>query len=132
MLEGGCLCGRIRYAAGGTPFHATACHCTDCRRSSGAPFVAWFSVPADQFRLLQGELRGFASSPGVQRGFCGDCGTSLTYRNEAQPEIDVSTATLDEPDRVPAQDHIWTRSKLGWVELGSQLPAYAKGRDDPE
>jgi len=62
MLTGGCCCGAIRYEAGGEPFHATLCHCTTCRRSSGAPIVAWFSVRESEFRVVTGEPARFASS----------------------------------------------------------------------
>jgi hypothetical protein len=55
MLKGGCFCGRIRYEAAGTPFHETNCHCSICRRISGAPFVTWFSVSRSEFRLVCGE-----------------------------------------------------------------------------
>jgi hypothetical protein len=55
MLKGGCFCGWIRYEAAGTPFHETSCHCSICRRTTGAPFVTWFSVPRPGFRLVRGE-----------------------------------------------------------------------------
>jgi hypothetical protein len=55
MLKGGCFCGDIRYEAGGKPFYRTNCHCSICRRTTGAPFVAWFSVPRSEFRLVQGD-----------------------------------------------------------------------------
>jgi len=53
MLMGGCFCGAVRYEAG-SPYHLTNCHCTTCRRTSGAPFVTWFSVRRAEFKLLQG------------------------------------------------------------------------------
>ena len=55
MLQGGCFCGRIRYEVAGTPFHETNCHCSICRRTTGAPFVTWFSVRPPEFRLVSGE-----------------------------------------------------------------------------
>ncbi|ONG56472.1 aldehyde-activating protein [Pseudoroseomonas deserti] len=127
--QGGCHCGAIRYVAKGEPYNATACHCLDCRRSSGAPFMAWFSVATQNFAVTQGTMALYASSPGVQRGFCGACGTSLTYFNASLGEVDVSTATLDEPSEPAPRDHIWVQSRIPWVELGTFLPAHARNRD---
>ncbi|MFC3126261.1 GFA family protein [Pseudoroseomonas globiformis] len=124
MLTGGCFCGAVRYEADGEPFHATWCHCADCRRSSGAPAMAWFSVHRADFRLTEGKLRQFKSSERAERGFCGDCGTSLTYEGKDLPELDVATATLDMPEKVPPRDHIWFRSHLDWVRPGDGLPQH--------
>jgi len=126
MLKGGCACGRVRYEADGTPYNATICHCTDCRRSSGAPLVAWFSVPTAALRFTAGAPRRFASSAVAERGFCPDCGTSLTYqRHDLPEEIDITTASLDDPAQVPPQDHTWARSRLAWVHIADGLPVHA-------
>ena len=62
----------------------------------------------------------------MERGFCGECGTSLTYRHRDQAgEIDVTLATLDEPGEVAPECHIWVSDKLAWVELGDGLPQVA-------
>ena len=53
--EGGCLCGAVRYRVSGSPYHQTHCHCTLCRRASGAPFVTWFSVAREGFLVTQGK-----------------------------------------------------------------------------
>jgi hypothetical protein len=128
-IEGGCHCGAIRYQAGGRPYHATLCHCLDCRRSSGAAFMAWFSLPARDFAVTRGRLALYASSPGVQRGFCGDCGSSLTYRDTRLNEVDVSVATLDAPEAMPPADQIWVQSRISWTERMPGLPAHARNRD---
>ena len=129
MLKGGCFCGRIRYEAAGTPFHETNCHCSICRRTTGAPFVAWFSVPRSQFRLVRGEPTRFRSTAKATRSFCPQCGTQLTFEHEDFfDEIDVTTCSLDEPDGLPPRDHTWTSSKLSWVKLADQLPEYKESR----
>lgn len=131
MLSGGCWCGTVRYEAGGTPSHETNCHCNICRRVSGAPYVAWFSVPLAQFRYISGEPVRFESTPGCVRSFCGKCGTPLTFHSAQHAElIDVTIGSLDEPQRVAPRDHTWTRSKLPWVALDDGLPAYPRTRDD--
>lgn len=130
MLTGGCLCGRIRYEAGGAPYNATICHCTMCRRATGAPFVAWFSVPRSQFRLV-GQPRRFRSSSKATRSFCPECGSALTFElDEAVDEIDVTTASLDDPDRMPPADHTYAGDRLEWVSLGEGLPQFRQSRQE--
>ncbi|MCJ2095636.1 GFA family protein [Methylobacterium sp. J-072] len=130
MLTGGCYCGAIRYEARAEPFHETICHCTDCRRIVGAAQVAWFSVPRSAFRFVAGTPTAFRSSPAVLRRFCGTCGTSLTYEAESAPdEIDNTTASLDEPGRVPPKDHTRVGSKVSWDPVGNGLPAFSGARD---
>ncbi len=129
MLMGGCMCGYVRYEADGIPFNSTACHCSDCRRATAAPFVAWFSVPPSRFRVVSGEPGLHASSPGVERGFCPRCGTPLTFRRSDLPdELDVATCSLDDPELVPPADHVRTGSRLSWVHLPNDLPAYTGAR----
>ena len=129
MLEGGCLCGHIRYEAGGTPFHPTMCHCSMCRRAAGAPMVAWFSVPRSEYRLVAGAPTRFASSPGAIRTFCPRCGTPLTFESDNYPEeIDITTASLDDPEAMPPEDHTRTATRLRWVQLGDGRPAYPDRR----
>jgi hypothetical protein len=129
MLKGGCFCGSIRYETTATPFDETNCHCSICRRTTGAPFVMWFSVPLSQFRLVRGEPTRFRSTAKAIRSFCPQCGTQLTFEHEDfSDEIDVTTCSLDDPDGVPPKDHSWTNSKLGWVKLADELPEYQERR----
>lgn len=112
MLEGGCLCGAIRYRAEGAPFHRTNCHCSICRRASAAPFVAWFSVLRAGFRWLGAEPAYYQSSPEGRRGFCPRCGTPLSFSHRDLPdEIDLTTCSLDDPEALPPEDHTWVASK---------------------
>ena len=127
MLAGGCLCGQVRYEADGAPFHETLCHCASCRKASGAPVVAWFSVRPQEFRITAGSPRRFTSSPGVERSFCGDCGTTLTYQNQSG-EIDVTIGSLDEPALLPAQDHSQTAGQLPWLRFDDGMPRFQQWR----
>ncbi|MDN2709368.1 GFA family protein [Janthinobacterium sp. SUN118] len=130
MLSGGCLCGDVRYEAGTGAFHESACHCSMCRRASGAPFVAWFSVPRANLRWLQGQARSHASSVHGKRSFCPRCGTQLTFEDERYPdEVDLTTCSLDEPQRLPPQSHIHTASQVAWLRLADGLPRYQASRD---
>lgn len=126
---GGCLCGTVRYAARGPGFHATLCHCTSCRRASGAPAVAWVTFAADGFAILAGTPRRFRSSPGVERSFCPACGTALTYRRDDLPdEVDVTTASLEEPAAFPPADETWTSERVPWLEVATGRPAFPRAR----
>lgn len=128
-LKGHCQCGAVRYETNGMPHSQTNCHCSICRRSSGAPFVAWFTVPTSDFRFLVGTPARFASSQHGTRSFCASCGTPLTFQSSALPdEIDVTICSLDDPNDVTPRDHTHTRSKLAGVSLCDGLPAYEGAR----
>ncbi|MBW3581974.1 MAG: GFA family protein [Euryarchaeota archaeon] len=129
MIEGGCLCKSIRYAAEGPFFDAANCHCTECRASSGAPFLSFFSVARDRFRFTKGKPREYRSSPVDVRSFCPDCGTQLTFwTSRAADTIDVTMGSLDDPGAVVAEADIWLRSKVPWVVRDERLPAHEKAR----
>ncbi|MGY2052349.1 GFA family protein [Methylobacterium sp. JK268] len=129
MLVGGCLCGAVRYACDAPPFHETVCHCASCRRAVGAAEVAWFSVPRAALRFTAGVPTRYASSPGVVRSFCGHCGTSLAYEAQAHPdEIDLTIASLDDPEAVAPKDHTQVAERLRWTVVPDGLPAYPRGR----
>jgi hypothetical protein len=129
MLTGGCFCGRVRYEAAGTPFHETNCHCSICRRTTGAPFVTWFSVARSQFRIVSGQPTRFRSTAKGMRSFCPQCGTQLTFEHEDfSDEIDITTCSLDRPDELPPKDHTYVSSKVGWFEFGDPLPRYRESR----
>ncbi|MBI2313451.1 MAG: GFA family protein [Betaproteobacteria bacterium] len=127
--EGGCLCGVIRYRAQGQPFNVTHCHCGICRRASGAAFVSWASFRAADFAFLDGTPAYFRSSDRAVRGFCMSCGTPLTFRFDRSPEvIDVTLGSLDQPECVSPQDHIWASRRLPWIRLCDGLPEYPQSR----
>ena len=134
-FEGGCLCASVRFRVSGTATSRCYCHCRSCRLASGAPFVAWATFLADDFRLIRGELAQYQSSEAVLREFCALCGTGITYRNERRIElIDVAVATLDDPGLLRPEYHIWVSHKPSWVTTGDQLPEFAEGKtsaDEP-
>lgn len=130
MLQGGCLCGAVRYEASGAPFDATFCHCRTCQMAAGAPVVAWVTFPTEGFRWTRGAPTIFTSSEDVARGFCGNCGTTLTYSSTKHPEgSDIATATLDNPALAPPADHIWVRSRLPWLRCDDGLPEFQTRRE---
>ncbi len=126
--QGGCHCGAVRYEVSGEPQHVALCHCSDCRKSSGAPMVAWAAFAEEQFKLVEGEPVTFNSSGSAMRSFCPKCGSGLYYRNaELLPGIvDIQSATLDDPDALPPGAHIQTAERLGWIENAHSLPAFER------
>ena len=125
--EGGCLCGAIRYRITGTPKFQSMCHCRSCRRASGAPAVAFVGVFDDQFEELKGARTIFESSPGVERGFCKTCGSSLTFAGKNWPgEIHIFTATLDDPEAFPPTVHTYCSDRLPWIDPDDGLPRLDK------
>lgn len=129
MLTGGCFCNYVQYEARGTSSHETNCHCSICRRTGGAPFVAWFTVPASKFRIIAGAPTSFQSSEHGTRSFCPRCGTPLTFASSKSPqEVDVTTCSLRDPELLPPKDHTRVSGKLRWVELGDELPRFQEAR----
>ena len=126
--KGGCFCGAVRYRAAGAPFNPTNCHCADCRRASGAPFVSWASFPAAGFTFTQGKPESFRYA-GRVRTFCGRCGTPLTFQEDESPaEIDVTIGSLDHPEALAPRDHLWVSDRLPWITLADDLPSFETRR----
>ncbi len=130
-IEGGCLCGAIRYRVTRSPLRASYCHCRNCQLAGGAPVVSWLIVPANAFELMAGEPGEFRSSGEATRQFCRTCGTQLTFRHAAAPEeIDVTGASLDNPDAYPPQYSIWSGSRRGYTSsLDAALTIFERGRE---
>ncbi|MDB6162594.1 MAG: hypothetical protein JWL98_26 [Xanthomonadaceae bacterium] len=125
--NGGCLCGAVRYQATADTLARTLCHCRSCRLASGGPSLAWAVFPSDAFSFTTGTPATFASSPGVTRTFCDRCGTALTWQQSSRMEsIDVTTATLDNPDAFAPTREIWVEHKLAWEALNPSLEHYAR------
>ena len=125
--QGGCLCGAVRYRITRESVARTLCHCRSCRLASGAPSLAWTVVHAGDLHHDGGLPTEFESSPGIFRGFCARCGTSLTWRSAAKPAtIDVTTASLDAPDAFGPTKEIWVEHRLAWEAPNPTLPQYLR------
>jgi hypothetical protein len=128
MHEGGCHCGAVRYRVQETPVYHALCHCSDCRRDTGAPAVSWALFRNENFELLEGEPKIYASSENARRHFCADCGTSLFYTNETIfPNMtDIQSATLDDPAALPLQIHVQTAERISWMKDIDSLPQFER------
>jgi len=130
--EGGCLCGAVRYRVEGESAARTLCHCDSCRRAAGGPSVAWAVFAKDAVVFTAGAPALYASSPGVVRGFCARCGTSLTWSCEDKPgQVDLTTASFDDPERFAPTREIWTEERLSWVARHPDLPQYLRSSAPP-
>lgn len=123
-LDGGCLCGGLRYTLTSPPGDLNDCHCVDCRRSSGAPFVTWGSVDRGAFQIRQGALRRVPYADRI-RGFAACCGTHVLFEETADSAtVDVAIATLDDPRPFPPAKAIWVEDRLPWIVLDPNIPVY--------
>ena len=132
-LNGGCLCGELRYKVDVNSIDAGFCHCKICQRANGAPTVAWMTVPVVGFVYTSGKPGVYVSSKRFQREFCVGCGTQIAFRATCNPEtIDITLCSLDDSSAIEPQYHIWCQSKVGWLRVNDDLPQFTdSGPDDP-
>jgi hypothetical protein len=127
-VSGGCLCGSVRYRLHAEPRQTSNCHCLDCRRASGAPFVTWGSVRRHDVEIISGEVRKVRFA-GRLRSFAQCCGTALFFEDHPDCEwLDVTMASLDQPQAYPPEVDIWIEDRLPWVGLDPSRPTYEQGR----
>ncbi|MGI8891270.1 MAG: GFA family protein [Chthoniobacterales bacterium] len=128
-VEGGCLCGGVRYRLRTEPAQVSDCHCIDCRRASAASFVTWGQMKSDDIELLSGNLRKVKHASRL-RSFAECCGTPLFFQDDENSRaIDVTIASLDDPEKFIPQAAIWTEDRMPWSVLDPARPAYPQGRD---
>lgn len=127
--EVGCLCGAVRYRVEGAPRRVNHCHCRMCRVGSGAPVVTWVAFDRAKFQWTKGAPTLRRSSDIAVRGFCGACGTALLWEgNYASDRVDVTAGSLDRPETIVPQEHLWTESALPWFHVTDDLPRYPRSR----
>jgi len=133
-LTGGCFCGAVRYEVDEV-FDAGYCHCSICRRISGAAAACWFNVREEHFRLTSGTPAALESSEHFTRYFCRECGTHL-YGTDDLPVpakvgsrlVSAMLGTLDGPEQVEPQVHQWWQDRLPWYGQAGSLPTFDTGR----
>jgi len=129
-LEGGCACGSIRYKLTAMPLIVHACHCRDCQRVTGGAFAINVWIERTFVEQLRGNPKSFMLEGGSGKDhevyFCEQCGTYLWSRYQIAPgdALFVRAGTLDEPESVKPDVHIFTRSKLPWLDIPKDVPAF--------
>lgn len=132
LLTGGCNCGAIRYTVSGPPLAVIACHCTRCRRQSGAAFSVNLIVRASTVAIEGSpdawEDTDTQSGAPLAREHCGHCGSPIRSVPSAAPKlVALKAGSLDSPEPFAPMMHIWTRSKLPWVDIPEGLPSFEQG-----
>ena len=131
-LEGGCTCGRIRYRMTSKPMFVHCCHCRWCQRETGSAFVINALIEADRIESIKDEpeiiLTPTLSGRGQKIHRCPDCKVAVwsNYAGAGDAITFVRVGTLDEPDLLPPDIHIFTSSKQPWVILPPDVPAVAE------
>ena len=129
MHRGSCLCGAIRYEIDGDLPGIQLCHCSLCRRAQGSAFGSNMPVRAENFRLVAGQPKAYESSPGKQRLFCGDCGSPIISRTDADPSmVRVRAGLIAEPVETKAILHFHVSSKASWLPIEDDLPQFPGDR----
>jgi hypothetical protein len=114
-MTGGCQCGAVRYALSAEPTDGSICHCRMCQKASGNFFAPLTGVKVEELTWTRGRPAIFKSSELVERGFCRDCGTPLTFRYLDRDRISLMVGSLDEP----------TAAAIGMqYGIESRLPAF--------
>jgi hypothetical protein len=122
-MNGGCLCGAIRYAISAPVTALRACHCLNCQKQSGTGGSVNAVVPTDSFRITKGETRKYddsATQSGrtLSRHFCGTCGSPIySHRNPNPGFVVVRAGTLDDPGNAKIATHIWTSTARAWDHI---------------
>jgi len=117
--DGGCLCGAVRFRAEGAPKWTIWCHCQSCRKHSGAPVSVFAAFDEAMVKVATGEIAMFTSSPGVRRGFCANCGSTLTCGGDRSPgELHIHIGAFDQPERLAPMAEVYPEERLPWVHLG--------------
>ncbi|HET7395001.1 MAG TPA: GFA family protein [Gammaproteobacteria bacterium] len=128
-LEGRCTCGAVRYRLLSSPLFVHCCHCRWCQRETGASFALNAMIEAERVELLQGTVETINtpsnSGKGQKISRCPGCHIALwsNYAGAGDSIRFVRVGTLDEPDRLPPDIHIFTSTKQPWVVLPPGIPA---------
>jgi hypothetical protein len=126
---GGCLCSGVRYQVRGRMTEIWACHCSQCRRTTGNFFASSNADRADLQLVVDDTLRWYRSSDTAERGFCNRCGSNLFWRRTAPDDqtISITAGSIDPPTLLRLAAHIFVADKSDFYEIADELPQYAAG-----
>jgi hypothetical protein len=126
--EGGCLCRSVRYVCTEKPIYTYFCHCLDCQKESGAPFVSEVHVPRSSVEIT-GKMSKYTrtgdSGKLVHRNFCSACGSVILTEFEVEPDkVSIKACSLDDPSWLTPDFHLYIKRKQPWLALSDGLPQY--------
>ncbi|MBX2837679.1 MAG: GFA family protein [Gammaproteobacteria bacterium] len=127
-FQGSCLCKKIRYRCAAELSGCCYCHCSICRKLTGAAFAAYGGISKDYFDWVSGEelLATFSPTPDTKRFSCSVCGSFLVTTHVDDPEyIFISLGSLDGEPNIEMQYHQFTKSKVKWCVIDDRLKKYS-------
>lgn len=124
-ISGRCFCGAIGFEIEQPVVACVTCHCESCRRQCSAPMTAYVGVVDGQWRWTKGRAKVFQSSPQVERGFCGDCGTPLSFwSSDLSGMIHFYLACLEGDHGLTPTLHVAGEERVSWLKLSDGLPVH--------
>ena len=135
VIRGGCLCGAVRYEVHGRFLRAGHCHCSRCRKHSGAAMGTQGRVRREDFRLVSGadRLRSYRPEGGMAKAFCKTCGSSLFGGDWPDgPEVSIRLGSVDGDPGIRPEGHYHVGSKAVWHEILDDLPRHEGSPPQPE
>jgi hypothetical protein len=129
VIRGSCLCGEVRFEYSRAVTQVGMCHCSQCRKVSGAASNAVIVVPEADFKWISGEdhRRVFAKPSGWQTTFCGVCGSPLPMTHRGAAAFWVPAGLLDNDPGLSIGGHIFVGSKAPWDEIAGSAPQFEEG-----
>ena len=120
--NGGCLCGEVRYRVRGGLRGVIACHCSQCRRTSGHHAAMTAAASANLELTASDRLVWYKSSDTAERGFCGACGANLFWRQVGRDAISITAGSLDAPTNLSIIEHIFVADKGDYYAIDDDAP----------
>ncbi|MFT5504092.1 MAG: hypothetical protein ACI845_002915 [Gammaproteobacteria bacterium] len=133
MIKGSCLCGQIKFELDSKHLLASLCHCSICRKSSGAAFGSYGEILIDDIHWItdKDQLIQFNYSIMLSKYFCGQCGSTVATHHESWPEYwYISLGCLDGEPPISVEYHQFTGSQASWHEINDQLPQFPQWPDE--
>lgn len=131
--RGSCFCEAIVADIVGEPFWINYDHDDDCRKAIGSPLTIWIGFRRTQVHFRRKLPKTFSKTPGVDRGFCARCGSSISYADKGlENEIWLSIGFMDSPERFEPEAHGYWSLRLPWIAFADSLPrfdTYSRARD---
>ena len=122
-LSGHCYCGTVSFEIEGGTDWVGHCHCESCRRASGSVMTTYAEFKSEQVIFTGEQPQEYTRGDGVTRGFCGKCGSPVSYHNAGEPGlINIQLGLFDDINLLPAHDHSFRNEKADWLVADEHLP----------
>jgi len=131
VIQGGCLCGKVRFQVAGRLFNVDHCHCSMCRRQHGAAFATYAEFNAGDFKWTSGKgfVKIFEPSSDVGWCFCGECGSTLAGTDKGKIRT-ITLGTVEGDPGIRPESHIFVGSKAEWHDICDNLPQFEERSSD--